>query len=103
LFLRIPDGKPLRTFPGIALVTNIVPKRKTHLSKLARHAGALFREQRREQFGAICYRKTADDGSCEALLIAARGSKRWVIPKGGPMKNRSLRKLQREKRSRKPV
>lgn len=76
-----------------SLIKNIVPKKKTHLSKLAKHAGALFREQWREQYGAICYRKNADDGSYEALLITARGSKRWVIPKGGPMKNKSPREV----------
>ena len=39
----------------------------------------------REQVGALCVRR-ADDGSAQVLLITSRGSGRWVIPKGWPVK-----------------
>jgi 8-oxo-dGTP pyrophosphatase MutT (NUDIX family) len=39
----------------------------------------------RKQVGALCVRR-ADDGSAQVLLITSRGSGRWVIPKGWPMK-----------------
>jgi 8-oxo-dGTP pyrophosphatase MutT (NUDIX family) len=39
----------------------------------------------RKQVGALCVRQ-ADDGSAQVLLITSRGSGRWVIPKGWPMK-----------------
>jgi len=39
----------------------------------------------REQVGALCVRQ-GDDGSAQVLLITSRGSGRWVIPKGWPMK-----------------
>jgi 8-oxo-dGTP pyrophosphatase MutT (NUDIX family) len=32
-----------------------------------------------------------DDGSARVLLVTSRDSKRWVIPKGWPMKGRSAR------------
>jgi 8-oxo-dGTP pyrophosphatase MutT (NUDIX family) len=72
---------------------NAVAKIKTHLSRLARHAGALFNTPWLEQYGAICYRWDADAGAYLALLITARGSGRWVIPKGGPMKGKSPRQV----------
>jgi 8-oxo-dGTP pyrophosphatase MutT (NUDIX family) len=70
-----------------------VAKSKTHLSRLARHAVALFRAPWLEQYGAICYRRDDDAGGHVALLITARGSGRWVIPKGGPMKGKSPRQV----------
>ncbi|MCF6234381.1 MAG: NUDIX hydrolase [Rhodobacteraceae bacterium] len=37
----------------------------------------------RTQFAALCYR--TKHGESEILLITARGSGRWIIPKGWPM------------------
>lgn len=36
------------------------------------------------QFGALPYRETGDD--LEILLISSRETRRWVLPKGWPMK-----------------
>src|SRR5215470_5835756 len=49
-----------------------------------RNGGAAMRSDR-EQVGALCVRR-ADDGSPQVLLITSRGSGRWVIPKGWPVK-----------------
>jgi 8-oxo-dGTP pyrophosphatase MutT (NUDIX family) len=38
----------------------------------------------RRQFGALPYRETGDD--LEILLISSRETRRWVLPKGWPMK-----------------
>jgi len=39
------------------------------------------------QYACLPFRKRAD-GSIEILLITSRGTRRWVIPKGWPMKGR---------------
>ncbi|MDA8587333.1 NUDIX hydrolase [Rhodobacteraceae bacterium] len=36
----------------------------------------------RTQFGALCWRKRADD--VQVLLVTSRRRKRWIIPKGWP-------------------
>lgn len=41
----------------------------------------------RTQYAALPWRKTAD-GAVEVLLITSRETRRWVIPKGWPMKDR---------------
>src|SRR3569623_26252 len=41
-----------------------------------------------EQFAALPWRRMPD-GSVKVLLITSRGSRRWVIPKGWPMPDRS--------------
>lgn len=40
----------------------------------------------RTQYAALPWRKRAD-GAAEVLLITSRESRRWVIPKGWPMKD----------------
>lgn len=40
----------------------------------------------RTQYAALPWRKR-DDGALEMLLITSRESRRWVIPKGWPMKD----------------
>ncbi|GJE29069.1 NUDIX hydrolase [Methylobacterium organophilum] len=47
---------------------------------------SIEREARR-QVGALPYRRTAE-GGLEILLVTSRESRRWVIPKGWPMKGR---------------
>ena len=42
----------------------------------------------RTQYAALPWRKSAD-GTVEVLLITSRESRRWVIPKGWPMKDRT--------------
>lgn len=39
----------------------------------------------RDQYAALPWRRAAD-GSAEVLLITSRETRRWVIPKGWPMK-----------------
>ena len=39
----------------------------------------------RIQYGALGYRR-ADDGDIDILLITSRQTKRWIIPKGWPIK-----------------
>ena len=48
-------------------------------NKESRHSAALL------QYGALAYRKTKANGT-EFLLITTRETKRWVIPKGWPIK-----------------
>jgi len=47
----------------------------------------LFRPHR-VQIAALCYRKT-QQGEVEFLLVTSRETKRWIIPKGWVMKNKS--------------
>lgn len=42
----------------------------------------------RTQYAALPWRKR-DDGGVEILLITSRESRRWVIPKGWPMKDKA--------------
>ncbi|MGB0960438.1 MAG: NUDIX hydrolase, partial [Halocynthiibacter sp.] len=44
----------------------------------------------RQQVAALCVRD--GENGPEILLITSRGSKRWIIPKGWPMKNKSYAK-----------
>ncbi|WP_010139638.1 NUDIX hydrolase [Oceanicola sp. S124] len=39
------------------------------------------------QYAALCYRMIKDKP--QILLITSRGTKRWILPKGWPMKHRS--------------
>ena len=52
------------------------------MSELARKAGAP-----RLQYAALPYRQRGD-GSLEVMLVTSRETRRWVIPKGWPMKGR---------------
>ncbi|MGS4946589.1 NUDIX hydrolase [Meridianimarinicoccus sp. RP-17] len=40
-----------------------------------------------EQFGALCYREK--NGKIEILLITSRGTGRWIVPKGWPVKGQT--------------
>ncbi|MDF2141808.1 NUDIX hydrolase [Paenirhodobacter sp. CAU 1674] len=51
-------------------------------------AGLLGRRPHYLQVGAICLRR--HKGKPEVLLISSLGTGRWIIPKGWPMKGRSL-------------
>ena len=41
----------------------------------------------RVQYAALPYRRSAD-GALEIMLVTSRATRRWVIPKGWPMKGR---------------
>lgn len=68
-------------------------KKKTLLQKLAGTGPSLFSNQWLEQYAAICFRPGDRLGDYEVMLITARGSGRWVLPKGGPMKDRTPRQV----------
>jgi 8-oxo-dGTP pyrophosphatase MutT (NUDIX family) len=53
---------------------------KTNLKKKAKQQRAT-----RVQYGALPYR-VKDDASVEVLLVTSRQTKRWIIPKGWPIK-----------------
>jgi hypothetical protein len=56
-------------------------RRAIRSSKKASKSGRLIRTQ----YGALPYRFTKG-GSLEVLLVTSRQSKRWIIPKGWPIK-----------------
>lgn len=70
-----------------------MPKKKTFLMKLADTGGTLFEARWLEQYAAVCFRRAAGTGVFEVLLITTRGSGRWVIPKGSPMKGKTPREV----------
>ena len=51
-------------------------------------AGLMGHRPRHLQVGAICLRRRK--GALQVLLISSLGTGRWIIPKGWPMKGRSL-------------
>lgn len=51
---------------------------------MARDGGSGRRRDPRAQVGALCYRRKA--GQVEVLLITSRETRRWIIPKGWPVK-----------------
>lgn len=62
----------------------------SHTTPMGKKSDRLRPEPDREprtQYAALPWRKR-DDGSVEMLLITSRESKRWVIPKGWPMKDK---------------
>src|SRR3712207_1360841 len=48
---------------------------------------AVKRAEQRLQYGALPYKRAGDDG-LKVMLVTSRETKRWVIPKGWPMKDR---------------
>lgn len=40
-----------------------------------------------DQFGAVCYREKK--GKLDVLLITSRGTGRWIVPKGWPVKGQT--------------
>lgn len=63
-------------------------KPRNLLGQLAAMPDKLFKQDFRQQYGALCFR-TGEDGAVEILLITSRDSGRWIIPKGWPMKKRA--------------
>lgn len=58
----------------------------TLLQKLATLPDKLFTAAFRQQYGALCFRRT--EGAIEILVITSRDSGRLFIPKGWPMKRK---------------
>lgn len=51
---------------------------------------ALFESPFETQCGALCYRHNPESGALEMLVVTSRDSGRWIIPKGWPMKGKTL-------------
>ncbi|MCJ8509459.1 NUDIX hydrolase [Rhizobium lemnae] len=58
------------------------------LRQLAGVPDKLFSGSFRQQYAALCFRRTADGKSVEIVVVTTRDSGRWVIPKGWPMKKK---------------
>lgn len=63
-------------------------KPRKHLAKMAKSGDKLFSESWLVQFAALCLRHDRDSGLLQVLLITSRGTKRWVLPKGNPIKGK---------------
>ncbi|MBP1876335.1 8-oxo-dGTP pyrophosphatase MutT (NUDIX family) [Ensifer adhaerens] len=58
------------------------------LQQLARNPDKLFGTTFRQQCGALCFRYKEGGSEIEVLVITSRESRRWIIPKGWPMKGK---------------
>ena len=56
------------------------------MSATAKHVEGIAHLEPRQQFAALPYRTA---GELKVLLITSRETRRWVIPKGWPMKGKS--------------
>lgn len=56
-------------------------------AKAATLPDKLFTGPFRQQYGALCFRRT-EGAAIEILVITSRDSGRWIIPKGWPMKRK---------------
>lgn len=63
-------------------------KAETILQQLARSPEKLFSDSFRQQYAALCFRRRKDASGIEILVVTSRESRRWVIPKGWPMKRK---------------
>jgi 8-oxo-dGTP pyrophosphatase MutT (NUDIX family) len=63
-------------------------KSETLLQQLARTPDKLFGKAFRQQCGALCFRYQEGSSEIEVLVITSRESRRWIIPKGWPMKGK---------------
>jgi 8-oxo-dGTP pyrophosphatase MutT (NUDIX family) len=62
-------------------------KNKASGAKKSVQKRAVKRATKRLQYGALPYKRVGDDG-LEVMLVTSRETKRWIIPKGWPMKDR---------------
>jgi len=63
-------------------------KLQTLLQQLARTPDKLFGKAFGQQYGALCFRYKECGPEIEILVITSRESRRWIIPKGWPMKGK---------------
>lgn len=63
-------------------------KSETLLQQLARTPDKLFGKSFRQQCGALCFRYKEGRSEIEVLVLTSRESRRWIIPKGWPMKGK---------------
>lgn len=57
------------------------------LTQIARNVMLMIRRPPRQQYAALCYRVDPILG-LQVLLLTSRETRRWVIPKGWPMKGK---------------
>lgn len=72
---------------------NIASSSDGALGRLAATIGQFFNRPAQLQVAALCYRN--GHHGPEVLLITTRDTRRWIIPKGWPVPNASLRKTAR--------
>lgn len=60
------------------------------LGELACFSGTFLSTGFETQCGALCHRRNPASGETEVLLVTARESGRWIIPKGWPIKGKTL-------------
>ncbi|MEH7901262.1 NUDIX hydrolase [Rhizobium laguerreae] len=58
------------------------------LQQLALVPETLFKGAFLQQYGAVCFRYLGDEDKVEILLVTSRQSRRWVIPKGWPIRRK---------------
>ncbi|NNG71935.1 NUDIX hydrolase [Rhizobium laguerreae] len=58
------------------------------LQQLARTPDKLFGKAFGQQYGALCFRYKEAGSEIEVLVITSRESRRWIIPKGWPIKGK---------------
>ncbi|MGI0526747.1 NUDIX hydrolase [Rhizobium giardinii] len=63
-------------------------KSQTLLQKLARTPDKLFGKEFGQQYGALCFRYKEVGSEIEVLVITSRESRRWIMPKGWPIKGK---------------
>jgi 8-oxo-dGTP pyrophosphatase MutT (NUDIX family) len=63
-------------------------KSPTLLQQLARTPDKMFGKAFSQQYGALCFRYKEGGPDIEILVITSRESRRWVIPKGWPIKGK---------------
>lgn len=63
-------------------------KSQTLLQQLAQTPDKLFGKAFCQQYGALCFRYKEGGSEIEVLVITSRESRRWIIPKGWPMKGK---------------
>ena len=66
-----------------------MPTGTSHLAKLAKAGDMLFSGERFCQYAAICYRRAKRSEGYEVLVVSARHSGRWVVPRGWPMEGKA--------------
>ena len=74
-----PTKKSRKTRPARAL---------TLLQQLAAVPEKLFTGAFRQQYAALCFRYGGNGDDVEILLVTSRTSRRWIIPRGWPMKRK---------------
>lgn len=80
-FVKVPGDPFFTASLDIVVAVSFSARIQTHdTSRATTHPDA-------EQFGALCYREK--NGRIEILLITSRGTGRWVVPKGWPVKEQT--------------